>query len=146
MHCEGEVVYLRLKLILSQTHVDYNRTQLTHAQFALDKNDIVAEVSSSLPVFLSTSHLVSVVVPSIGASHDHHPVLPTVWLLGGKRVHQPETQAEQDGHKHVLGFCGSGQAPLIKFTLAVKLQLVFWTVRWKQNDGRTAPTKHQQAT
>lgn len=42
-------------------------------------------------------HLVPVVVPAIGAGYDHHPVFPTVWLLGGKRLdHHPETQPEQE--------------------------------------------------
>lgn len=37
------------------------------------------------------AHLVPVVVPAIGPGHDHHPVLPISWRLGGKR----ETEAEQ---------------------------------------------------
>lgn len=43
-----------------------------------------------------TTHLVSVVVPAIGAGYDNHPVFPIVWLLSGKCIYQPETQAEQD--------------------------------------------------
>lgn len=41
-------------------------------------------------------HLVSVVVPAIGAGYDNHPVFPTVRLLGGKRLYQAETQPEQE--------------------------------------------------
>lgn len=43
------------------------------------------------------SHLVPVVVPAIGASNDDYPVFPFVRFLGRKCIHQPETQAEQDG-------------------------------------------------
>lgn len=60
--------------------------------------------------FMYNSHLVPVVVPAIGASNDDYPVFPFVRFLGRKCIHQPETQAEQDGEdwrKHVLFLCVS---------------------------------------
>lgn len=44
----------------------------------------------------ASPHLVPVVVPAIGPGYDHHPVFSTVWLLGRKRLYQPETHPEQD--------------------------------------------------
>lgn len=49
--------------------------------------------------------LVSVVVPAVGAGHDHHPVFPTVWLRGGKRLDQPDTQPEQEQQGRVKHPC-----------------------------------------
>lgn len=44
----------------------------------------------------SQSHLVPVVVPAVGASHDKDPVFSaTVFLLGGKPNNEPGCQAEQ---------------------------------------------------
>lgn len=56
-------------------------------------------------------HLVSVVVPAIGAGHDKHPVFPTVWLLGGKRLYQPEIQPEQEQQAWFIHLC------LVTFTV-----------------------------
>lgn len=58
------------------------------------------------------SHLVPVIVPAIGASHDHHPVGAPVRVPGGERADQRGAQAEQgEQHlrQHVPAFCGSPQ-------------------------------------
>ena len=43
----------------------------------------------------------SVVVPAAGASDDHHPVLSSLWGLGGEgeRMGQTQRQAQQDDHR-----------------------------------------------
>lgn len=72
---------------------NYKRKQVSHAQFALAK--VTLRQQFHVVSVFYTSHLVSVVVPAVGAGYDHHPVLATVWILGRKRIYQPETQAEQ---------------------------------------------------
>lgn len=64
------------------------------------------------------SHLVPVVVPAVGAGHDHHPVLPSVGgVLGGEGGRQSGQRQQEEARTHVSVSDEEGTAPLSRSTV-----------------------------